>query len=121
MIEVQKKNRRGKTDRQIGADEFGRNHHERVDEALNYLPGPLCKRARREFPLRLHEPHNVVRCTECGLYYLYPRLIESAMQEAYRESSFYEGGACGYADTPATLSRNSSSGATFKRLLHDRA
>ena len=25
-----------------------------------------------------------------------PRLIESAMQEVYRESSYYEGGACGY-------------------------
>src|SRR5581483_9841989 len=102
MIEVQKKNRRGKTDRQIGADEFGRNHHERVDEALKYPMCPLCGSDQRVFPFRLHEPHNVVRCTECGRYYLYPRLIESAMQEVYRESSFYEGGACGYADTPAT-------------------
>jgi hypothetical protein len=39
---------------------------------------------------------------ECGLHYLYPRLVESAMQQAYRESSYYEGGACGSADTSYT-------------------
>jgi hypothetical protein len=28
-----------------------------------------------------------------------PRLIESPMQEVYRESSYYENGTCGHADT----------------------
>ena len=57
---------------------------------------------------------------ECGLYYLYPRLIESAMQEAYRQSSYYEGGACGYADTSYT-DQEFALRATFKRLLQNLA
>jgi hypothetical protein len=38
--------------------------------------------------------------------------MEAAMQEVYRQSSYYEGGACGYADTSYT-------GPTFKRLLQN--
>jgi 2-polyprenyl-3-methyl-5-hydroxy-6-metoxy-1,4-benzoquinol methylase len=62
----------------------------------------------------------VARCVECGFHYLYPRLIESAMQEAYRESSYYEGGACGYAGTSYTA-QEFALRATFKRLLHNLA
>ncbi len=57
---------------------------------------------------------------ECGLYYLYPRLFESAMQEVYRQSSYYEGGASGYADTSYTA-QESALRSTFKRLLHNLA
>ncbi len=57
---------------------------------------------------------------ECGLHYLYPRLVESAMQQAYRESSYYEGGACGYADT-SYAAQEFALRATFKRLLHNLA
>ena len=42
------------------------------------------------------------------------------MQEAYREASYYEGGACGYADTSYTA-QESALRATFKRLLHNLA
>ncbi len=42
------------------------------------------------------------------------------MQEAYRQPSYYEGGACGYADTSYTA-QESSLRATFKRLLHNLA
>jgi hypothetical protein len=73
---------------------------------LEYPACPLCGNDRRNFPFRLsatggirrgeHEPYRVARCVECGFYYLYPRLIESAMQEIYRESSYYEGDACGH-------------------------
>ncbi len=42
------------------------------------------------------------------------------MQEAYRQSSYYEGGACGYADTSYTA-QESALRATFKRLLHNLA
>jgi SAM-dependent methyltransferase len=91
-----------------------------VSANLEYPPCPLCRSDRREFPFRLHQPYNVVRCTECGLYYLYPRLVESAMQEAYRQPSYYEGGACGYADT-SYVAQEAALRATFKRLLRNLA
>ena len=97
---------------------------------LEYPACPLCGNDRRDFPFRLsatgrirrgeHEPYRVARCVECGFYYLYPRLIESAMQEVYRESSYYEGGACGYADTSYTA-QEFALRATFKRLLQNLA
>jgi hypothetical protein len=83
---------------------------------LEYPACPFCESERRQFPFRLHEPYRVARCMECGLHYLYPRLVESAMQQAYRESSYYEGGACGYADTSYTA-QEFALRATFKRLL----
>jgi SAM-dependent methyltransferase len=91
-----------------------------ISANLEYPACPLCRSDRREFRFRLQQPYNVVRCTECGLYYLYPRLIESAMQEAYRQPSYYEGGACGYADTSYTA-QESALRATFKALLQNLA
>ena len=40
------------------------------------------------------------------------------MQEVYRQSSYYEGGACGYADT-SYAAQESALRATFKRLLRN--
>jgi len=57
-----------------------------------------------------------VRCAECGLHYLYPRLSVDAMQQIYREPSYYEGGASGYRDGSYT-SQEPSLRATFRRLL----
>jgi SAM-dependent methyltransferase len=91
-----------------------------ISANLEYAECPVCRSDRREFPLRLKQPYNVVRCTECGLYYLYPRLIESAMQEAYRQLSYYQGGVSGYADASYTA-QESALRATFKRLLHNLA
>ena len=91
-----------------------------VSANLEYPPCPLCGSDQRQFPFRLRGPYSVVHCTACGLYYLYPRLIESAMQQAYRESSYYEGGTCGYADT-SYIAQESALRATFKRLLHNLA
>jgi 2-polyprenyl-3-methyl-5-hydroxy-6-metoxy-1,4-benzoquinol methylase len=87
---------------------------------LEYPACPLCGSDRRNFPFRLREPYRVARCTKCRFHYLYPRLIESAMQEVYRESSYYEGGACGYADTSYTA-QEFALRATFKRLLQNLA
>ena len=87
---------------------------------LEYPACPLCESDRREFPFRLGEPYRVARCIECGLHYLYPRFIESAMQEVYRESSYYKGGACGYADT-SYAAQEFALRATFKRLLRNLA
>ncbi len=91
-----------------------------ISANLEYPACPLCESDRRGFPFRLHEPYEVARCIECGFHYLYPRLIESAMQEVYRESSYYKGGACGYADTSYTA-QEFALRATFKRLLHNLA
>jgi 2-polyprenyl-3-methyl-5-hydroxy-6-metoxy-1,4-benzoquinol methylase len=89
-----------------------------VSAKLEYPACPLCGSEQRQFPFRLHGPYNVARCTACGLHYLYPRLIETAMQEAYRQSSYYEGGTCGYADTSYTAQERALR-ATFKRLLRN--
>lgn len=91
-----------------------------ISANLEYPACPMCESDRREFPFRLQQPYNVARCTECGLYYLCPRLLESAMQEAYRQSSYYEGGACGYADTSYTA-QEFALRATFRRLLQNLA
>ena len=87
-----------------------------VPPKLEYPACPLCGSDQRHFRFRLDESHQVARCEACGLHYLYPRLIEDAMQEVYRQSSYYEGGACGYADTSYTA-QEAALRATFKRLL----
>jgi SAM-dependent methyltransferase len=57
----------------------------------------------------------VVRCPACDLWYLSPRLNEAAMVAAYREASYFEGGAgpgySSYLAQEPTLRR------TFRRLL----
>lgn len=87
---------------------------------LEYPACPVCGSDRREFAFHLRDPYRVARCAVCGLHYLHPRLPENAMQEAYRESSYYEGGACGYADTSYTA-QESALRATFKCLLRNLA
>jgi 2-polyprenyl-3-methyl-5-hydroxy-6-metoxy-1,4-benzoquinol methylase len=91
---------------------------ESVSERLEYPACPLCGNQRRELPFRLHEPYSVARCVACGFHYLYPRLAESAIREAYQQSSYYEGGTCGYADTSYT-DQERALRATFKRLLNN--
>jgi SAM-dependent methyltransferase len=91
-----------------------------VTAELEYPACLVCGSDGREFPFRLQDPYTVARCTSCGFHYLYPRLIQGAMQEAYRHPSYYEGGACGYADTSYTM-QESALRETFKRLLHNLA
>jgi SAM-dependent methyltransferase len=89
-----------------------------VPAKLEYPVCLMCGSDRRKFPFRLHDPYTIARCTTCGFYYLYPRIIEGAMQEAYRQPSYYEGGACGYTET-SYATQQSALRATFKRLLHN--
>jgi 2-polyprenyl-3-methyl-5-hydroxy-6-metoxy-1,4-benzoquinol methylase len=91
-----------------------------VSAKFEYPACLVCGSDQREFPFRLHDPYSVARCTSCGFYYLYPRVIEGEMQEAYRQPSYYEGGACGYTDT-SYAAQESALRATFKRLLHNLA
>ena len=85
---------------------------------FEYPACPLCQSDRRGFSFRLHEPYCVAQCATCGLHYLYPRLTEDAMQDVYRQSSYYEGGACGYADT-SYAAQEPALRATFRRLLRN--
>ncbi|MGC1323954.1 MAG: class I SAM-dependent methyltransferase [Candidatus Udaeobacter sp.] len=87
---------------------------------LEYPTCPVCGSDQREVPFRLHGPYSVACCAACGVHYLYPRLIESAMQDVYREPSYYEGGACGYADTSYTAQEQALR-ATFKQVLRNLA
>lgn len=91
-----------------------------IRENLDYPACPVCTSNHRQFPFRLHGSYRVARCTACGLHYLYPRLTEAAMQEVYRESSYYAGGACGYADASYSA-QETALRATFKRLLRNLA
>ena len=87
---------------------------------LEYPVCSLCGSERRELRFRLDEPYKVARCTECGSHYLYPRLPEELIREAYQQSSYYEGGGCGYADASYT-DQERALRATFKRLLRNLA
>jgi 2-polyprenyl-3-methyl-5-hydroxy-6-metoxy-1,4-benzoquinol methylase len=91
-----------------------------VSAKLEYPACPVCGSDQRHFPFRLHGPYRIACCEACGFQYLYPRLIEAAMEEVYRQSSYYEGGACGYADTSYT-GQEPALRATFKRLLRNLA
>jgi SAM-dependent methyltransferase len=88
--------------------------------ALEYPACPLCQGDQRQFLFPLSAPYRVARCAACGGHYLYPRLIESAMQSIYRESSYYVGGESGYADT-SYRAQESALRATFKRFLQNLA
>ncbi len=85
---------------------------------LQYPACALCGSERRELRFRLREPYNVARCLACGFHYLYPRVAESAIREVYQQTSYYEGGTCGYADTSYT-DQERALRATFKRLLNN--
>ena len=66
-------------------------------------------------PAYTFPPYGVVRCAECGLWYLSPRLNEAAMVAAYREASYFEGGdGPGYS---SYLAQESTLRRTFRRLL----
>jgi SAM-dependent methyltransferase len=91
-----------------------------VSAKLEYPACPACGVERRKIAFHLHDPYMIARCTTCGFYYLYPRVIESAMQEAYRQPSYFEGGACGYADT-SYATQEFALRATFIRLLQNLA
>lgn len=89
-----------------------------IEGNLEYPACPLCGSNHREFSFRSKGPYKIARCAACRLHYLHPRLIESAIRDAYQQSSYYEGGTCGYADTSYT-DQERALRATFKRLLNN--
>jgi SAM-dependent methyltransferase len=89
-----------------------------VTSRLEYPACPVCHSEQREFVAGLPHDHKLARCQECGVHYLYPRLTEQAMQQVYREPTYYEGGSSGYSDT-SYVDQETSLRATFRRLLHN--
>ena len=85
--------------------------------SVEYPRPPVCGSDQCEFSFRLTEPYSIARYIACGLRCLYSRLRKVTMQEMYRRPSYYEGGACGYADGNYS-DREPALRATFKRLLH---
>lgn len=62
-----------------------------------------------------HEPFRVVRCGDCRLWYLSPRLTAAATDRLYRSGDYFTGGDTGYTDY---RSQERSLRQTFRRLLH---
>lgn len=60
------------------------------------------------------DPFAVVRCGDCRLWYLSPRLTESEMLAHYARGDYYEGGATGY---DSYANQEKSLRATFRSLL----
>jgi SAM-dependent methyltransferase len=87
---------------------------------LEHPACPLCGSDQRAMVYRLAPPYGVVQCGACGMSYLYPRLIESAMQDMYRRASYYGGGGCGYSDS-SYRAQKPALRATFKRFLRNLA
>lgn len=65
-------------------------------DALERPPCPLCDARGAQSTAYRHGAHAVVRCADCGLYYLTPRLTEATMRGHYEAADYFEGGACGY-------------------------
>lgn len=85
---------------------------------MEYPICPVCGSGESALRYRLKKPYGVVRCGNCGLHYLSPRLPEAAMHGVYRELSYFEGGAHGYADTNYA-GQEIALRATFARLLRN--
>lgn len=85
---------------------------------LEYPACPLCRTDQREVRYAEFGVHKIVRCHNCEVHYLYPRLTESAMHRTYAEDAYFDGGTSGYADTSYALQERALR-STFKRLLRN--
>ncbi len=83
-------------------------------ESLETPICPLCRSPRRHSAYPRFDPYQVVRCRECGFYYLCPRLEETAMLAHYRDDAYYRGEEVGYADYDLQVE---ALRATFRRFL----
>ena len=83
---------------------------------LEYPSCPLCKSENRCLAYPKFTTYKVACCRDCGFYYLYPRLTETAMLNLYAEDGYFEGaeqGYSSYSDQEAALR------STFRRLLQN--
>lgn len=66
---------------------------------LEFPACPLCHSERRETSYGQFGEHKIMRCRDCQVHYLYPRLTENAMRRFYTDDNYFEGGDSGYSDT----------------------
>ena len=85
---------------------------------LEYPACPLCQSENRETLYSKFGVHDVVRCADCDMYYLYPRLTEAAITQFYEQDSYYEGGESGYSDTGYS-DQERALRATFKKMIEN--
>lgn len=83
---------------------------------MEHVACPLCGSSTTRGRRFSHPPFDVVRCGNCDLWRLSPRLLEAKMQELYGEASYFEGSEGGYADY---ATQEGSLRATFRKLLEN--
>lgn len=92
--------------------------HVDAEKELEYPSCPICSGEQRETLYANFGVHNVVRCTGCTVYYLYPRLTEAAINRFYEQDSYFEGGDSGYSVTGYSEQERALR-ATFKKLMQN--
>ena len=88
------------------------------EERLEFPVCPFCGGDRREVRYGGFGEFKIVRCSDCSVHYLFPRLTETAMQAAYRSGEYFAGGELGYADS-SYAEQEPALRATFRRLLRN--
>jgi len=83
---------------------------------LEYPLCPICFSEAREIRYPQFDQYTIVRCSDCGVHYLYPRLTEDAMNQAYANDEYFERGDSGYSDVSYSMQERALR-ATFRRLL----
>jgi SAM-dependent methyltransferase len=89
-----------------------------VTAELEACTCPLCSSTAASLTPFANPPYRVLRCGDCGLWYLSPRLTPEAMRACYENDDYFEGGAAGYADY---RSQERSLRKTFRMLLAELA
>jgi 2-polyprenyl-3-methyl-5-hydroxy-6-metoxy-1,4-benzoquinol methylase len=77
---------------------------------------PLCSAEKPEQSRYKEGEYRIVRCQECKLWYLSPRLTQQAMQEYYARADYFEGGEAGY---DSYANQEKSLRMTFAKLLEN--
>jgi len=87
---------------------------EDIPDGLETVPCLLCGSTHRRTMGIPCPPFGLVRCADCGLVYLSPRLSEAAMLARYRNGDYFAGRDVGYDDYGR---QEVSLRATFRRFL----
>lgn len=85
-----------------------------VTPEFEACPCPLCGAGDPRDSPYAEEPFRVVRCGQCRLWYLSPRLTAQATDALYRDDDYFAGDESGYTDYG---SQERSLRRTFRRLL----